>query len=201
MKISNKNNPFLYELHVEVLHKKDCENLIEEFNVFKTARTINGDFESDRKYRKAEIAVYENESELLKKVREIISEKTKTNINQQETPISIIKYDVGGEYKPHYDSYGDMKEISIPESGDRVKTAILYLNDNYTGGETEFPLENFKIKGNQGDLLFWNNLNEDRTRNRRTLHAGLPVIEGTKYIIVVWIREYEINLDVKKTLL
>jgi prolyl 4-hydroxylase len=197
----SENDLLLYQLHVEVLDKIDCENLIKEFNEFKTARTINGDFESDRKYRKAEIAVYENESELLKKVRKIFSEKTNTSINQQETPLSIIKYEKGGEYKPHYDCYGNLKDVPNEESGDRIITGILYLNDDYLGGETEFSLENINIKGNQGDLLIWYNLNKNRTLNRRTLHAGLPVIDGVKYIIVVWIREREINKKFEKTLL
>lgn len=196
-----ENDPFLYQLHVDVLDKMDCENLIKEFNEFKTARTINGDVESDRKYRKAEIAVYENESELLKKVRKIFSEKTNTSINQQETPLSIIKYEKGGEYKPHYDCYGNLKDVPNEESGDRIITGILYLNDDYLGGETEFSLENIKIKGNRGDLLEWKNLNKNRTLNKKTLHAGLPVIEGTKYIVVCWIREFQLNKETKKTLL
>ena len=196
-----ENDPLLYQLHVEVLDKMDCENLIKEFSEFKTARTINGDIEPDRKYRKAEIAVYENESELLKKVRKIFSEKTNTSINQQETPLSVIKYEKGGEYKPHYDCYGNLKDVPNEKSGDRIISGILYLNDDYLGGETEFSLENIKIKGNQGDLLIWNNLNKNKTLNRRALHAGLPVVEGVKYIIVGWIREREINKKFKKTLI
>jgi prolyl 4-hydroxylase len=196
-----ENNNLLYQLHAEVLDKMDCEKLIKEFNEFKTARTINGDVESDIKYRKAEIAVYGNESELLKKVRKIFSEKTKTTINQQETPVSFIRYGIGGEYKPHYDCYGDPKNIPNGESGDRLITGIFYLNDDYIGGETEFPLKKIKIKGNQGDLLVWNNLNPDRTLNKKSLHAGLPIVDGVKYILVIWVREREINKMFKKNLL
>ena len=74
--------------------------------------------------------------------------------------------------------------------GNRWKTAILYLNDNYEGGETEFPNWGVKIKGKEGELVTWTNLNKNGTPNMDTLHAGLPVISGTKYIVVSWIRQF-----------
>jgi len=191
------NEVFSYSIHKNILDDVECRSLISEFTKFKIAETLS----DDSKYRKAKIAVYESESDILKRVREIISIKTNTNITHQETPVSFVKYERGDEYKEHYDSFGDLKDFPNIESGDRVKTAILYLNDNYTGGETEFPLEGLKIKLSAGDLLVWDNLNKDGSITRKSLHSGLPVIEGTKYIIVVWIREREFNIQIKKTLL
>ena len=37
-------------------------------------------------------------------------------------------------------------------------------------------------------LLIWNNMDLDGKPNRNTLHAGSPVIKGTKYIITKWFR-------------
>jgi|688.fasta_scaffold245172_1 prolyl 4-hydroxylase len=198
---SFENNEFQYILHKGFLNKSDCDDLIKEFVDFKTARTLNNNIGIDLQYRKSEIATYERESKLLKKIRKIFSEKTKTSIDQQETPVSFIRYEKGGEYKPHYDCFGDSKNIPNEESGDRLITGIFYLNDDYIGGETEFPLEKIKIKGNQGDLLVWNNLNENRVLNKKSLHAGLPIIDGVKYILVIWVREREINRIFKKNLL
>lgn len=198
MKLS-ENDTFNYTIYKNILSNLECETLITEFTKFKVAQTLGGDHEF--KYRKAQVGVYELESSLLKKVREIISIKTNTDINCQETPISFVKYEKGDEYKEHYDSYGNLKDFPNIESGDRVKTSILYLNDDYVGGETKFSFEGVEIKSSAGDLLVWDNLNKDGTLNRRTLHSGLPIIEGTKYIIVVWIREREFNIQIKKTLL
>jgi prolyl 4-hydroxylase len=191
------NDTLNYYIHKNVLDNVECEGLISEFTKFKIAETL-GDKVN---YREAQVGLYNTESDLLKKVRKIISIKTNTNINNQETPISFIKYETGGHYKEHYDAYGNLKDFPYIISGDRVKTAILYLNGDYSGGETEFPFEDVKIKGSVGDLLVWDNLNKDGSLNRRTLHSGLPVNGGVKYILVIWIREKEFNKEIKKTLL
>jgi len=196
-----KNDKFNYTIYEKLLSKNDCESLIGEFTSFRQARTYGSSLQYDEENRKAQNAIYKDESIILKKVRKIFAEKTNTNIIQQETPISFIKYDKGGEYKPHFDFYENLKIIKNPEMGNRLKTIILYLNDNYIGGETNFPILGHSFKCDQGDILTWNNLNENGTPNTDTLHAGLPVIEGTKYIIITWIRENLITGKMEKTLI
>ena len=186
---SNKNEPNNIQRFKNVLSKKECKQLISEYQDFHQARTHSGNLEYDKEIRKAQNAVYTEETPLLQKVREIIAEKTGTDIRQQEYPISIIKYEEGGEYKPHHDHWEHGRTDQRPEMGNRLKTAILYLNDDYEGGETEFPNWGEKIKGRTGELVAWTNLNKNGTPNMDTLHAGLPVKKGTKYIIVSWIRE------------
>lgn len=188
--ISHKNEPNNIQRFEKVLSKTDCKKLIKEYSNFVQARTHSGNLEYDKEIRKAQTAVYEEETPLLQKVREIIAEKTNTDISQQEYPISIIKYEEGGEYKPHHDHWAHQKPNQNPQMGNRWKTAILYLNDDYDGGETEFPNWNVKVKGKAGELVTWTNLNKNGTPNMDTLHAGLPVIKGTKYIVVSWIRQF-----------
>jgi len=185
----SKNDVFEYNLYKNVLSKTECEDLIKEFTNYKQARTYSKNLEFDLSYRKAQKATYDNESFLLKKVRRIFAEKTNTKIEQQEFPISVVKYELNGEYKEHHDYYLDLRYVENPDMGNRWKTVLLYLNDDYEGGETQFPIEKITIKGGQGDLLIWTNLNKDGTNNTNTLHAGLPVIKGIKYIVVTWIRE------------
>lgn len=184
-----KNDANDVEVHKGVLSKTECKKLIKEYTNFQQARTHAGNVEYDKEYRKAENAVYEKESEILQKIRGIIAEYTNTHVDQQERPISIIKYEKGGEYKPHHDYYSDLRQARDQSMGNRWKTAILYLNDDYEGGETQFPTLDITIKGNSGDLLTWTNLNKNGTPNTDTLHSGLPVKKGTKYIVVSWIRE------------
>ena len=189
--VKRDNEPNNIQRFEKVLSKRDCTKLIKEYKTFEQARTHHGDIEFDKKIRKAENAVYTEESDTLKKVRQIIAEKTGTKVEQQEEPISIIKYEVGGEYKPHPDYYDSLEAIrKNPEKGNRWKTAILYLNDDYEGGETHFPNWDVKVKGKAGELVTWTNINKDRSPNTDTLHAGLPVTSGTKYIVVAWIREF-----------
>ena len=64
---------------------------------------------------------------------------------------------------------------------------IIYLNDNFSGGETLFNFLNIKIKPEKGSVLFFDYKYIDDL-NIKTSHEGLSVIEGTKYIINYWIR-------------
>jgi hypothetical protein len=86
---------------------------------------------------------------------------------------NILKYSSGQEYGSHYDG--------STESG-RSISAILYLNDNYLGGEIEFTNFNLKIKPEAGSLLLF-------PSNYAYSHIAHPVIEGTKYAIVTWIHD------------
>jgi prolyl 4-hydroxylase len=184
-----KNDPCSLQSFKNVITKKECKELMKSYDDFYQARTMGGTLEHDKEVRKAEQAQYEEETPLLQKVRKIIAEKTNTDILQQEYPIAIIKYEKGGEYKPHHDHW-EHDNGSRGHQGNRIKTAILYLNDNYEGGETEFPVWEKKVKGKSGELVVWDNLNKNGTPNMDTLHAGLPVKKGVKYIIVSWIREH-----------
>ena len=99
--------------------------------------------------------------------------------------IQIQRYEPGQEYKPHTDFFNKPNDKVL--DNDRIATAILYLNDNFSGGETYFPNLKLKIQPEQGSLLYFEykylyNL------NYLTIHQGLPVIEGSKYIMTFWFR-------------
>ena len=73
--------------------------------------------------------------------------------------------------------------------GQRAVTALVYLNDGYEGGETDFPELGWKYRGRKGDaLLFWN-LTPQGEPEPRTLHAGLPPTSGEKWLYSKWIRQ------------
>jgi len=82
---------------------------------------------------------------------------------------------------PHYAE-------QIHQRGDRIITFLLYLNDNYEAGETEFPEAGVKHKGTRGDGLFFVNVGDDGKPDLRTVHAGLPPSEGEKWVITQFIR-------------
>lgn len=198
---SSKNDKFEFHLYPGVLKSEECKELIKQSINFKAGRTTQNTTDIDTTYRKATVAIFDSEPATITKLRQIFAEKTNTDINQQETPVSVIRYEEGGSIIPHLDYFGGIEHLTHPEAGDRLLTGIAYLNDDYDGGETLFTLEDIKIKGKEGDLLVWSNLNKDRSPNRNTLHAGLPVLNGIKYIIILWARENIINKQYSKTLL
>ena len=66
---------------------------------------------------------------------------------------------------------------------------MVFLNDVPEGGATWFPQAGVKIAPKRGMLLAWNNMSPDGTPNGLTLHEGMPVVEGVKYIVTKWFRE------------
>jgi prolyl 4-hydroxylase len=68
-------------------------------------------------------------------------------------------------------------------------TALVYLNDDYEGGETCFIKTGLTVKGRKGDALLFRNATPDRALDPMTEHAGLPVTRGVKLLASRWIRE------------
>jgi len=198
---SSKNDKFTYKVYENILTKDECNSIIEQSKHFKESKTTSDTEKGNSQYRKSSTALFLSELIEITKLRKSFAELTNTDTLQQETPISVIKYSENDYYLPHLDSFGGVGEFPHSEAGDRLISGILYLNDNYIGGETFFKSENIKVKGNQGDLLIWYNLNQDGSPNRNTLHEGLPVINGVKYITVIWAREEIISRKYNKTIL
>lgn len=129
--------------------------------------------------------------ELTIRLQHIICGVTGLPIENQEEP-HLIKYDVGGEYKTHYDYFipkTSYYEEEMMRGGQRIFSTILYLNDDFIGGETHFPKYNLTVKPKSGSVFTWRNINKDGSMNKDSFHAGLPVSQGNKYIIVIWTRE------------
>jgi prolyl 4-hydroxylase len=94
----------------------------------------------------------------------------------------VLRYRPGGEYKPHFDA--------IPGfANQRTMTFLVWLNEDYEGGETHFPTPGLKLKGRAGDGLLFRNTGLDGRRDPAAGHSGLPVTRGEKMIASRWIRE------------
>jgi prolyl 4-hydroxylase len=106
-------------------------------------------------------------------------------------PPTMLHYKPGETFSPHYDFLDDTKpglSKKIAQNGQRVLTFLLYLNEDFAGGETEFPLIGIRYKGNKGDALCFWNVTQDGSPDRRTLHAGLPPTRGEKWLLSQWVR-------------
>ena len=106
-------------------------------------------------------------------------------------PIQGQRYAPGQEFKPHLDWFAPGSAAWQREKafgGQRAVTAMVYLNTVGEGGETDFPELDIAISPGAGTLIVWNNADESGQLNPRTIHAGNPVIRGTKYIVTRWYR-------------
>jgi predicted 2-oxoglutarate/Fe(II)-dependent dioxygenase YbiX len=90
---------------------------------------------------------------------------------------SLLKYGEGEEYKQHFDG--------LTHSG-RAISAICYLNDDYEGGELEFPHFGVKLKPQAGMLLLF-------PSNFAYAHIAHPVTKGTKYALVTWLKDRQLS--------
>jgi prolyl 4-hydroxylase len=107
-------------------------------------------------------------------------------------PLQGQRYAVGQEFKLHTDYFepnGQGYAEHCGTAGQRTWTLMLYLNEPGAGGATRFKQIDKIIQPEIGKLVAWNNVLDDGTPNYATLHQGMPVRKGTKYIITSWYRE------------
>ena len=79
----------------------------------------------------------------------------------------LARYTEGGFFKPHLDGLG------------RKLTMVLYLNDDYDGGELVLQRIKAKIKPKAGTLIAFPS---------SYVHASTPITRGTKLAVVSWAR-------------
>jgi prolyl 4-hydroxylase len=111
---------------------------------------------------------------------------------QASEPIQGQRYAPGQEFRPHTDTFepgGYDFYLHTAETGQRTWTAMIYLNQPEDGGATRFKTIGKTIQPERGKLLAWNNLLHDGRPNPTTLHQGMKVRRGTKYILTKWFRE------------
>lgn len=107
--------------------------------------------------------------------------------------LQVVKYKPGTYYREHHDSCCDDVDSCVEFAamhGQRIRTILVYLNDDFTGGETNFPALNLKIKAPpKGAVVFHPMARNQMACHPKALHAGMPVESGVKYVCNIWIRE------------
>lgn len=151
---------------------------------FELATTANGDWAGRRKNKMMRIttlALQNNDTcrkihnyfgLLLEEYLKAYSTKFECSYGEHEA-YGLLKYE--GTTADHYDAHYD----GGPATG-RWISAILYLNDDYEGGELEFVAFGEKYKPKAGTLVLF-------PSNYAYTHIAHPVTSGTKYAIVTWI--------------
>ncbi len=107
-------------------------------------------------------------------------------------PLQGQRYSQGQEFKPHTDYFtpgGRDYHTFCAQSGNRTWTFMIYLNDVAAGGATRFKVLDKTFQPEPGKLLCWNNRLPDGGVNPATLHHGMKVRKGVKYVITKWYRE------------
>lgn len=84
-------------------------------------------------------------------------------------PVRVYRYAVGQEFGLHNDQF-----YFGPNGTMSFLTLMVYLDDDFDGGETDFPEQSQTITPRTGDALLFQHM---------VLHAGRPVTRGTKHVL------------------
>lgn len=104
--------------------------------------------------------------------------------------LTVLRYQPGEQYRPHRDYLPPgSRETDKPEAGNRRRTICVYLNTVDAGGATAFPHASLTVAPKAGRAVIFDNLHADGRPDPDSLHAGLPVEAGEKWLATLWIRE------------
>lgn len=158
-------------------------------------KVINGIYTTEyNKWCTASFITYDSFNQDVIDLIEKIKGKAETNYKLEcfNPEVHFLKYKHGTEYKPHIDGQYVENDIAI-RAIDRDLTCVVYLNDDYQGGEIEFNLFNLKIQPKKGDVLFY-------PTSFEYVHSVSKVI-GERYAIVIWFKtspELNVNKPINK---
>jgi prolyl 4-hydroxylase len=145
----------------------------------------------DPEFRTSESCNVHPANPLVRRIEEKLAALTGLDPTHRET-IQGQRYAVGQQFKPHHDFFheGQAYWQQMQETGgQRTWTAMAFLNTPEGGGQTHFEHAAVKVSPRAGNLLLWNNLTDEGTGNLYSLHHGMPVTAGVKYVITKWHRE------------
>jgi prolyl 4-hydroxylase len=172
------------------LDPETCTGLIEQIDAKRRPSGIADDI-GVANFRTSETCDLDWQDPLVAQVERRISDLLGIPLETSEPPQGQ-RYAPGQEFKAHTDTFepgGYDFYIHTAERGQRTWTAMIYLNEPEDGGATRFKLIGKTIQPEIGKLLAWNNLLPDGQPNPATLHQGMKVRRGTKYIVTKWFRE------------
>ncbi|QAY65904.1 2OG-Fe(II) oxygenase [Paenibacillus protaetiae] len=123
----------------------------------------------------------EGENEWIRRIEARAAELMSIPLQHAE-PLQILHYRAGEQYQPHFDYF------SNGSADNRISTLIMYLNDVEEGGETYFPSLGLSVMPRKGSAVYFEYFYKDSRLNELTLHAGVPVVSGEKWVATQWMR-------------
>lgn len=174
----------------DFLTEEECAELISRIDINRQPSGVLGEF-PDPEFRTSDSCNLNPHEDFVKTIENKITQLMGIDPPHGES-IQGQRYAVGQQFKPHHDFfYTDQaywEEVS-KVGGQRTWTAMMFLNEPEAGGQTNFPKANIRVTPRRGNLLTWNNMDQYGEPNPYSLHQGMPVEAGVKYVITKWYRE------------
>lgn len=109
--------------------------------------------------------------------------------------LQVVHYAETQQYRPHFDGWDMNTEKGkqrTAKGGQRLVTALIYLNEVDDGGGTIFPKLDYEVEARPGRMVIFHNVVDpslqDLTRHPKSLHGGSPVWGGEKWACNLWFR-------------
>jgi len=176
--------------HLDFVTDDECATLIATIDRFRRPSTLLSET-NDAQFRTSESCDMDRFSPKVQPIDERIATLLGIEPPNGET-MQGQRYAPGQQFRAHHDYF----QAATPywprmkqEGGQRTWTAMVYLNDVEEGGATWFPQAGIKVPPRKRMLLTWNNMLPDGSPNPLTLHEGVAVTQGTKYVVTKWFRE------------
>lgn len=184
----NLLRPEVYTFH-DVLSDSEVDLLKSYANLERASQqTVTGEkIYSDNRISKL-TWIFDESSPQLQSIKRRIEAASALNMETSEE-LQLLNYGLGGHYVPHYD-YLSVVDAQFEKQGNRISTWMFYLSDVEAGGATVFPYLNATVWPKKGSAIFWHNTNRNGTMDKLTLHAGCPVLFGSKWVANRWIHEH-----------
>jgi prolyl 4-hydroxylase len=185
----------IYEIHNLLTHI-ECDDLIQEAKTKGLDNSMVWNYKQetgntlDEKHRQSKQTWLRNEdSEIANKISDVSVFLTKLPKENQES-LQVANYERFGKFNTHFDactfSGTEYCKKMNHNAGQRRTTLLIYLNDDFIGGETEFTEADIIIKPKKGKgILFWDT-NDKEEILPLSKHRGNEVRQGEKWISTKW---------------
>lgn len=173
-----------------LLTLQECDDLVAEAKP-RLARSltvdVDGRHQTDERRTSQGMFFRISETPLIERIEQRIADLLAIPVSHGEG-LQILHYQPGQEYEPHFDWFNpDQPGFSTvtARGGQRIASVVMYLNTPEEGGGTAFPRIGLTVTAMRGSAVYF----AYDTGDEASLHAGLPVLKGEKWIATKWLRE------------
>ncbi len=129
-----------------------------------------------------------------------LATQLKTGKNHSATQMQVTNYGLAGLCEPHMDPYGYLEgkklhaiNQRLKDTGDMLGTFMAWLTNCTHGGATAYLYPGFEglVMPEKGSAAFWYDLHSTGERDKLAVHAGCPVMQGSKWILNKWMYYFD----------
>ena len=181
--------PVVVLIH-DVLSREQCEAIRELGKDLHRANVVHGEGRAVSESRTSDLMYLRyGQTPEIKHLENEIARVSGIPVNQGEA-LQMLRYQVGQYYRPHNDFFhNDTPVTRLKKQGQRIATAVTYLNDVEEGGETFFPNLNIRVQPKMGSTVYFEYTDADGKTTDRCLHSSEPVTQGEKWVVTKWLRQ------------